>query len=174
MPALSNELADTAGLGPAPVVQPLRRSRLMRLLRAALAVAALVATTACDAELPAEPSEPLNISGEWRGSITVNGVPARMTWTLTHISASVTGPVLVALPTGLVLMNGALTGTLGGTTMTYTIAVPAGAIQLQPACSGQIGGTTTVVSPSNMNGTYAVTSSTCTTGLTNGSFTLTK
>jgi hypothetical protein len=116
----------------------------------------------------------VNLSGTWRGNLTVNNVAALMTWTLTHANASVAGPVLIALPTGSVLMNGALTGTVSGTTLAYTIAVPAGGIPPQPTCSGQIAGTANIASASTLNGTYTLASSTCATGLTTGAFTLTK
>lgn len=147
----------------------------MRTIRTAFLIVALFFAPGCDDDTPTRPSDPpLNISGTWRGAITVDNTPAQMTWTLTHTSASVSGPVVVALASGTVLLNGALTGTLTGMTLTYTIAVPAGGIPLQPSCSGQIGGTTTVISASTMSGTFAVTSSTCSTGLTSGTFTLTR
>jgi hypothetical protein len=141
-------------------------------LSAALLVAGACAS--CSAKPPTQPTPPISLTGTWRGSITVSGVPSLMTWTLTQTNASVSGPVLVTLPTGVVLMNGSLSGTLSSSTLTYTIAVPAGGIPPQPACSGQLGGTTTVVSASSMTGSYTVTSSTCATGLTAGSFALTK
>jgi hypothetical protein len=173
MLATSNHLADTVRL-PAKV-RALHHRESMRTICAALMIVALLFAPACDDDTPTDPSEPaLNLTGTWRGAITVNNTPAQMTWTLTQTNASVTGPALVALSSGTVLMNGALTGTLSGMTLTYTIAVPAGGIPLQPSCSGQIGGTSTVANASTMSGTYAVTSSTCSTGLTSGSFTLTK
>jgi hypothetical protein len=147
----------------------------MRTIRATMLLAALLLAAACDDGAPTDPSDSaLNLGGIWRGAITVNSMPAQMTWTLTQSAAVVSGPALVALPTGIVLMNGALTGSLSGMTLTYTIDVPAGGVPLQPSCSGRIGGTSTAVSASHMNGTYAVTSSTCATGLTSGSFTLTR
>jgi hypothetical protein len=99
-----------------------------------------------------------------------------MTWTLTQTNGAVTGPVLVALPTGTVLLNGFLTGTLAGSTLTYTIAVGPGAIPAQPQCVGQLGGTmtaTTGASPA-LTGTYTLRSSTCTTPFTGGDLTLTR
>ena len=77
---------------------------------------------------------------------------------------AVTGPVLVRLPNGIVLLNGFLTGTLTGSTLTYSIAVGPGGIPTQPACVGQLGGTMTATAgaPSTLVGGYAVTSATCT------------
>jgi hypothetical protein len=146
----------------------------MRPMRCALLLAALF-STACGDELPTEPTNPAtNLTGVWRGNITVNNVSTTMTWTLTQTGTSVTGPVVIALPTGVVLMNGAVAGTLSGTNLGFTVTVPAGGIVLQPGCSGQIAGANNVASSTTMNGAYSVVNSTCTTGLTNGTFTLTR
>ena len=137
-------------------------------------LAALVAA-GCDKEEPTDPSPPpLNLSGVWRGGLTVQGQSAIMTWTLTQTNTTVTGPIDVGLANGIVLLNGALAGSVAGSTLTYTITVPTGGVPLQPACSGQIAGTAAVVSASTMNGDYKVASSTCSTGLTAGTFTMTK
>jgi hypothetical protein len=125
--------------------------------------------------MPTEPTNPAtDLTGTWRGNITVSNVSALMTWTLTQTGTSVTGPVVIALPTGVVLMNGTLAGTLSGTTLAFTVTVPPGGIVSQPGCSGQIAGSNTVASAATMNGTYSVANSTCTTGLTNGTFVLTR
>jgi hypothetical protein len=146
----------------------------MRVIRCALLLAAIL-STACGDELPTEPTNPTtNLTGVWRGNITVNNVSTTMTWTLTQTGTSVTGPVAIALPTGVVLMNGTVAGTLSGTTLGFTVTVPPGGIVLQPGCSGQIAGANTVASATTMNGAYSVVNSTCTTGLTNGTFTLTR
>ena len=92
-------------------------------------------------------------------------VTAQMTWTLTQTGAAVTGPVLVKLPNGIVLLNGFLTGTLTGPMLTYTISVGPGGIPTQPACVGQLGGTMTATAAgttSMLTGNYAVSSATCT------------
>jgi hypothetical protein len=84
--------------------------------------------------------------------------------------------VLLALSSGVVLMNGFLTGTVSGTTLTYTISVGPGGIPLQPTCAGQIGGTMAIVlgNVSTLTGTPAVTSSSCPVPLPVGAITLTK
>jgi hypothetical protein len=121
--------------------------------------------SACsDSSTPAvAPTPTVNLTGTWIGTVTVPDASARMTWTLTQTDMNVTGPVLVALPSGTVLLNGFLTGTLSGSSLTYTITVPPGSIPLQVACSGQIGGTMTVTigGTSTLSGTPTVTSSTC-------------
>ena len=118
----------------------------------------------------------LDLSGTWSGDITVQGLSARMTWTLTQTNSSVSGPVVIALPNGVVLVNGTLNGTLAGSTLTYTITIPAGGIPTQPGCAGQLDGTVdaTVAATSTLSGSYTLTSSTCGAPLAGGSITLTK
>ena len=146
----------------------------MRAMRCALLLAAIL-STACGDELPTEPTNPTaSLTGVWRGNITVNNVSTTMTWTLTQTGTSVTGPVVIALPTGVVLMNGTVAGTVSGTNLGFTVTVPPGGIVGQPGCTGQIAGTNSVTSSTTMNGTYSVVTSTCTTGLSNGTFTLTR
>jgi hypothetical protein len=141
-------------------------------MRAAMLAMTFVGVTACDQE-PVTPSNAqVNVTGTWRGTITVNNTPAVMTWTLTDTAGTVSGPVLIGLPTGTVLLNGVLAGTLTGTALAYTVSVPPGGVLSQPGCSGQITGTTTLASASAMNGAYTVAASTCPTGLTNGNFSL--
>jgi hypothetical protein len=110
------------------------------------------------------PSAAIDLTGTWRGNFAVQSVTAEMVWTLTQSGTSVTGPVLVRLPSGIVLLNGFLTGTLSGSTLTYTISVGQQGIPSQPACAGQLGGTMTARtgSTSTLTGGYTVTSSTCT------------
>lgn len=146
----------------------------MRLLQCVLIAASLIAT-ACGDEMPTEPTnQATDLTGTWRGNITVSSVSAIMTWTLAQTGTSVNGPVIIALPTGVVLMNGTVTGTLSGTSLGFTVTVPAGGIVSQPGCSGQIAGANMVVSSTTMTGAYSIVNSTCTTGLTNGTFVLTR
>ncbi len=96
-----------------------------------------------------------------------------MTWALTQSGTTVTGPVTIALPTGTVLLNGFLTGTLTGTTFDYTITVAAGGIPLQPTCAGQLKGTLAATA-TTMTGPMNLTSSTCASPITNQNVTMTK
>jgi hypothetical protein len=135
---------------------------------------AAILSTACGDELPTEPTNPpSSFAGTWRGNITVTGVTAVMTWTLSQTGTSVSGPVVIALPTGAVLLNGTIGGTVSGSSLTYTITVPPGGVVTQPGCSGQISGASALSSTTTMTGTYSVNSA-CTTGLSSGSFTLTR
>lgn len=122
------------------------------------------------------PSPALTFAGTWSGDLTVQGQAARMTWTLTQNGSSVSGPVLVGLANGVVLLNGALTGTLSGSTLTYSIDVSPGGIPTQPACTGRLDGTAAVMqsAPTSMTGSYTVATSTCATGFSSGNFTLTR
>ena len=106
----------------------------------------------------------------------MQGQTARMTWTLTQTTASVTGPVLVGLPNGVVLANGVVTGTFTDPTLTFIIAIGPGAVPAQPTCSGQLGGTATAsfAAMSTLTGNYTATSSSCTTPFSSGNLTLTK
>jgi hypothetical protein len=137
--------------------------------------------SSCSVERSTSPTSPTSptsntLTGTWSGNLSLLGVTGQMTWTLTQTDASVTGPVLVLLPTGTVLLNGALAGTLSGSTLTYVINIGPGAIPSQPTCVGQLGGTTTVAfsTPSTLAGSYSVNSSTCQTPFSNGTFTLTR
>jgi len=145
--------------------------------RLALATFLLLSLTACHDNAPSSPSTPAvtSFAGTWTGDLALQTTATRMTWTLSQSGTTVTGPVIVTLPSGIVLMNGALTGTVASSTLTYTIAVAAGGIPSQPACSGQLGGTVSQssgTSPVTLSGSYAVASSTCATPFSSGSFTL--
>ena len=138
-----------------------------RLRSIVFAVAAAAITTGACTSIQnslTPPSPVLELSGTWRGNFAVQGVTSEMVWTLTQSGTSVTGPVLVRLPSGIVLLNGFLTGTLNGSTLTYTISVGPQGIPSQPACVGQLGGTMAarMGPPSTLTGTYAVVSTTCT------------
>ena len=142
---------------------------------ALLLLMAFGAATGCDDDTPMGPTvPPFTMAGTWTGDITVVNAPALMTWTLTQTGPSVSGPAIVTLPNGMVLLNAVVAGTLSGSTLTYTMTANPGGIPSQPSCSGQLGGTATVSSgsPASLSGTYVLVSSTCTAPFTNGSFLL--
>jgi hypothetical protein len=136
----------------------------------------LVLLACCGDELPTNPGPTqIDVTGRWSGDLTALGAAASMSWTLMQSGTAVTGPVTVALPSGIVLLNGFLTGTLSGTSLTHTISVGMGGIPNQPTCAGQLSGTMNVAvgAPSRMSGPLSVTSTTCTIQFSN-TVTLTK
>jgi hypothetical protein len=154
----------------------------MRAYAIAAIVFCCVAAAACsDNPTPSAPTPTFTVDGTWQTDVVVSGQTARMTWALTQSGTSVSGPVTVALPNGIVLMNGSLAGTVSGATATaatlaYTISVNAGGIPTQPSCSGQFGGTMNASAgvPSKMTGDFSVKSTTCTPPFSAGTITLTK
>lgn len=144
--------------------------------RAALIIALASAVACSEKSMPQVPSQALDVTGTWVGSVTVLDTPTRMTWTIGQSGSTVTGPVLLGVASGTVLLNGFLTGSLSGTTLTYTIAVGPGGIPAQPSCAGQIAGTMTIVAgtTSTMSGPSSVVSSTCSSPFPGGTLTLTK
>src|SRR5215471_10976597 len=139
-----------------------------------LALAVFAAGCTDHSSGPITPTTPsLSLTGTWGTTITFADVSARMTWVLTQSGTGVTGPVTIALPTGTVLLNGFLTGTLTGTSLDYTISVAAGGIPLQPTCAGQLKGTLTATS-TTLTGPMNLTSSTCTSPITSQNLTMTK
>lgn len=150
---------------------------MRHLVYAGLLVLALALAGCSDNSSPVSPSSTsLNLTGTWSGEILVEVTRARMTWTLTQTNNAVSGPVLVSLMTGTVLLNGTLAGTLTGSTLDYTITVQPGGIPTQPACSGQLGGTATatVDGPSTLTGTFSLLTSVCVPPVSTLSFVLTR
>ncbi len=138
----------------------------------------MAAASACDkSTAPAAPAPaPIDVTGTWTGDVTFQGTTARIRWTLTQSGTSVSGPVLLSLPSGTVLVNGLLTGTLTGSSLPYTITVAPGGIPAQPACAGQLGGTMTVTmgAASTMTGPISVVSASCTIQFPTTTITLTR
>ena len=120
---------------------------------------------------------PIDVTGSWSGQIAFNGQPTQMVWTLTQgAGGTVTGSMRDALSSGTVLINGAFTGTVAGTTLTYAIAVGPGSIPSLPTCTGQLTGSMQIAIgvPSTMIGSFNVASSSCASPLTGGALTLTR
>ncbi len=142
-------------------------------------IAVLLLASACissSSSSTAPQPQSQGLTGTWSGTLVVQGTTTRMTWTLTQTNSAITGPALVALPNGIVLLNGTLSGTLSGPTLTYSITVSPGGIPSNPACAGQLGGTATATTgaTSTLAGSYSLISATCTTPFSSGNFTLTK
>jgi hypothetical protein len=147
-------------------------------LAAAILISALAGLACDDDNGPGTPSPTvLNIAGNWSGDLLVQNVATRMTWTLAQAGTSVTGTALVQVPTGTVLLNATLSGTLSGSTLAYTMIIGPGGVPSQPTCTGQIGGAVNLVGTAPvtaLTGTYTVVSSTCPLPFTSGAFTLTR
>jgi hypothetical protein len=144
-------------------------------MRFSLALLAALTFAGCTTITTASPAgQPINLTGKWVGNITVLGQTGIATLDLTQSGTNVTGPVTISLPNGVVVGNGALSGTVDGTTLKYTIDVPAGGIPSEPNCSGQITGTAmvTVGSPSTLSGNFQLTSNTCQQVISGGNFTV--
>src|SRR4051795_8109968 len=143
----------------------MRRTRRLRSIMWGVVLAAVAAPGCSSVQSSATPpSQTIDVTGTWRGNFPVQAVTSEMVWTLTQSGTSVSGPVLVRLPTGVVLLNGFLTGALSGSSLTYTISVAQQGIPSQPACAGQLGGTmiARTGTTSTLTGGYTVTSTTCT------------
>jgi hypothetical protein len=148
--------------------------RVLALAAAAMTAIACEVTTSHTPTTPGTtPGTNQGVSGRWSTDLAVQGVSARMQWMLTQNSGGVSGPVLVGLSNGVVLLNGTLTGTLAGSSMPYTISVGPGGVPNQPTCIGQFGGTMTV-GVTTMTGSMALMSSNCTVQFPSGSVTLIK
>ena len=120
----------------------MRRTGRLRSIVWGVVLAAMAAPACSSVQSSATPpSQTIDLTGTWRGNFPVQAVTSEMVWTLTQSGTSVSGPVLVRLPNGVVLLNGFLTGALSGSSLTYTISVGQQGIPSQPACAGQLGGT---------------------------------
>ena len=150
----------------------------MRLFLATILVGSIVLSGCGTSDTSPTGPSASNLTGTWSGDFAVQGTTARMTWTLTQASGSstVAGPIILVLPSGTVLLNGALSGTLAGSALTFVITVGPGGIPSQPACTGQIGGSAaaTIGTTSTLAGNVSVVTSSCTAPVQNGPFTLTK
>src|SRR5262249_47885771 len=113
---------------------------------------------------PTQPSR-VDVTGTWSGNLTLQGTTARMIWTAVQTTDALSGSVVVVLPSGTVLLNGVLSGTVAGSAVTYTIGVNPGGIPTQPACTGRLAGAATVTNGATptMAGSYSLVTSACAT-----------
>ncbi len=113
-----------------------------------------------------------DLTGTWSGPASDDSGPATMTWRLTQSGASITGSFLaVEPPPRLTNYRGTISGSLSGTSLTFTIDVPKGSIVGLPNCSVAINGTA-VVTANVIEGTY--TGEDCTGPFANGLMSLAK
>ena len=129
--------------------------------RLVAAIACVLGLWGCnDTTTPSTPTQQGAVTGRWTGDLTIQGVTGQMVWTLTQSGTSVTGPATIGLPNGVIFVNGILTGTNTGTSLTYTIAVAPSGVPTQPSCTGRFDGTMSVNTGavSTMVGSMALTS----------------
>ena len=95
-----------------------------------------------------------DLTGTWSGPASDDSGPATMTWTLTQSGGSITGKFFaVEPPPSSAQYRGTISGSLSGTSLTYTINVPKGSIVGLPNCFVTINGSA-VVSANAIVGTY--------------------
>jgi hypothetical protein len=149
---------------------------MLRILTTLVLATFLVA--GCSSSSPSAPAPlPPSLTGTWSGELVLQGTATKMVWTLTQNGASAFGPVLVLLPSGIVLMNGTFAGSLSANTVSYTITVLPSGIPAKPTCTGQLAGSVTLMTAgtvSTLGGSYTLVSGTCPTPFSSGNFTLTK
>jgi hypothetical protein len=148
---------------------------MQRFLAFALVLGLSTLPGCADSKAPTTPdSSSLNIAGTWNGSMTVGDNQAGMTWTLAQSETALSGPVTLALASGIVLMNGTFTGTLTGSSLAGTVAVTPGGIPVYPACTGQLSATMNVTlgTVSTLSGPVSLVTSTCTVPFTSSVVTL--
>src|SRR5688572_17631166 len=120
----------------------------MRRIVCVLALGLLFSSVACKSGSSPPPGSPsssgVSVAGTWNGDLAALGTVGRTTWVLTQTNTAVAGTALVLLPTGTVLLNGTVAGTVTGSTLTYAISVGPGGLPSQPACVAQLGGTMSI------------------------------
>ena len=118
-------------------------------------------------------SSPLDLTGIWTGGLaSIPGTP-QMTWTLTQSGTGVEGIVQVILPTGFIVLNGTISGTVVNSILTYAITVPTTGVPLAPGCSGQITGSAQAT-PTTLTGTASPGTISCVLPISTISFALTR
>jgi hypothetical protein len=151
----------------------------MWIIRAALLGVFGAGTVTCggSSPQPATPSSPsissVALNGVYSGRSSDTSGPGNMSWTVSQAGASVSGAVAAVTPKEAVAFTGALSGTLSGTTLSFTIAVSNSGISKFPNCSATLNGTATGVTNLAIAGSYIGTNS-CTGSFTGGQFALTK
>ncbi|HKF42712.1 MAG TPA: hypothetical protein VKG01_06415 [Thermoanaerobaculia bacterium] len=95
-----------------------------------------------------------DLTGTWSGPASDDSGPTTMTWTLTQSGGSITGAFFAVEPAPHnTQYRGTISGSLSGTSLTYTINVPKGSIVGLPNCFVAINGSA-VASANAIVGTY--------------------
>jgi hypothetical protein len=123
---------------------------------------------------PTAPSVPaITLTGTYAGNAIDSSGPGTMTWRITQTGTAISGIADAGTPLDGNAFHGSVTGTLTGSSLTFTLTVPAGGVNGQPTCTVSITGTGTAASSSSITGTYSGTS-TCAAAFTAGQFALSK
>jgi hypothetical protein len=137
---------------------------------------ALLQSACGGADSPSAPSAEtadISLSGVFSGSGSDSSGPGQMTWTISQSRTTVSGPFVAKTKFGSVTFTGTASGSLSGTTLTFTVTVPTGGVTGLPTCTIAMNGTATGVTSARISGTYSGTNS-CTGTFTGGQFTLDK
>jgi hypothetical protein len=153
---------------------------IMTVLGRFLFVAIVLLMPACGGSSTSPSS--INLSGSWTGNASDSSGPANISATLSQSAGSVTGTVRFSVPNSSVVGNGTFSGTLSGTTLTFTTTIPVGGFSgfLVGSCSATLSGTANVatitisgVTATQIVGTYSGNNS-CSGPFTNGTISMTK
>jgi hypothetical protein len=158
-----------------------------------LVVVSLLALAACSgstsspaAPTMTSPSALTSLSGTWTGTSSDTSGPEALTWTLTQNSTAMTGTMNISDIGRSMMGNGAMQGTVNGSTMTFHMTVPSGGFNgTMSSCSMGVDGQATMSSDGHtMTGTYSGSMSGMMSGgmmgqscggvMNNGQFTLTR
>jgi hypothetical protein len=123
---------------------------------------------------PPEPSPPVSLAGTWSGTgvdsnetNVLNSTPIAttiVTWTLAQTDAGVSGTVTTRSvdPLSSSTCNschrtktGTLSGTIAGTTLTWTMSFPGADSDPTPACTATLTGTVSGIAESSLRGLYS-------------------
>lgn len=116
----------------------------------------------------------ISLNGTYAGPASDNTGPGTLTWVLTQSGSTITGSLtLVAVgSTSTVTGHGTVSGTLSGSTLTFTMSIPAGGFPFPySSCVATGSGTATNVTSTNIAGTYSGNNS-CTGSVSGGTFNL--
>ena len=151
-----------------------------------LLVAFLVATTIVCGSSPAAPqptpspsptpSGTISLAGTWSGTGSDPHGPETLTWTLTQVGSTVSGPVQMAprFQDGSCGSchkdkKGTVTGTLSGAALKLTLTFPAGGDVVTPMCAISFDAEASSVTATRISATYRGTDS-CEDPFTGGTF----
>ena len=109
-----------------------------------------VAATPAPSATPAPAAA--DLTATWRGGGQGGGASFTLTWTLKQDGSTVTGVSQFVDVTGFTSGNGKVTGTVSGSTFTFTDEYPPGALA-NPACAETDSGTLTI-SGGKMDGSF--------------------